>query len=121
MNQKQWIKILRRDGWEQERGGKHVVKMTRLARTDHVADAQGQRLRKRLGWAIRREAGDDPGTRMKTMDLIAEIDEEDGMYWAQVEQLPGCFASGESIPFSSRHSRRPSRCTSRQPESRRRS
>lgn len=32
------------------------------------------------------------------MDLIAEIHEEDGMYWAQVEELPGCFASGESIP-----------------------
>ncbi len=24
--------------------------------------------------------------------------DDDGMYWAEVEQLPGCFASGESVP-----------------------
>lgn len=32
------------------------------------------------------------------MDLIARIQHEDGMYWAEVEQLPGCFASADSIP-----------------------
>lgn len=32
------------------------------------------------------------------MDLTAHIKQEDGMFWAEVEELPGCFASGESIP-----------------------
>ncbi len=28
------------------------------------------------------------------MELNANIRHEDGMYWAEVEELPGCFASG---------------------------
>lgn len=32
------------------------------------------------------------------MDLNARIQLEDGMYWAEVEELPGCFASAASIP-----------------------
>lgn len=32
------------------------------------------------------------------MDVNAQIHHEDGMYWAEVEQLPGCFASAESVP-----------------------
>lgn len=31
-------------------------------------------------------------------DLNADIHHEDGTYWAEVAKLPGCFASGESIP-----------------------
>jgi predicted RNase H-like HicB family nuclease len=31
------------------------------------------------------------------MELTANIRHEEGMYWAEVEQLPGCFASGESV------------------------
>lgn len=31
------------------------------------------------------------------MELHARIREEDGMFWAEIEDLPGCFASGESI------------------------
>lgn len=30
------------------------------------------------------------------MELTAKIHREDGMYWAEVEELPGCFASGAS-------------------------
>lgn len=32
------------------------------------------------------------------MDLTAKIQEEGGMYWADVQGPPGCFASGGSIP-----------------------
>lgn len=32
------------------------------------------------------------------MELAVDIHYEDGTYWAQVRELPGCFASGESIP-----------------------
>jgi predicted RNA binding protein YcfA (HicA-like mRNA interferase family) len=28
-NQREWIKALETEGWNQERGGKHVVKMTK--------------------------------------------------------------------------------------------
>jgi predicted RNase H-like HicB family nuclease len=31
-------------------------------------------------------------------ELSAQIHEEDGSYWAEVSELPGCFASGDSIP-----------------------
>lgn len=29
------------------------------------------------------------------MELTVNVHEEDGMFWAQVEELPGCFASGK--------------------------
>ena len=32
------------------------------------------------------------------MELHARIHEEDGSYWAEVAELPGCFASGDSPP-----------------------
>ena len=32
MTQTQWIKLLRTDGWRQEAGGKHQVKMTKSGR-----------------------------------------------------------------------------------------
>lgn len=31
------------------------------------------------------------------MELHAQIRQEDGSYWAQVAELPGCFASGRSL------------------------
>jgi predicted RNase H-like HicB family nuclease len=31
------------------------------------------------------------------MELTARIHLEDGSYWADVPQLPGCFASGDSL------------------------
>lgn len=31
------------------------------------------------------------------VELQADIREEDGTFWAEVRELPGCFASGESI------------------------
>lgn len=35
--------------------------------------------------------------RMETGDLNVRIHEEDGGYWAEIDELPGCFASGQTI------------------------
>lgn len=35
---------------------------------------------------------------MEQWTLNANIRHEDGMLWTEVEELPGCFASGETIP-----------------------
>jgi predicted RNase H-like HicB family nuclease len=35
--------------------------------------------------------------RFRTMDLTARIRLEDGSYWADVAELPGCFASGDTL------------------------
>lgn len=31
------------------------------------------------------------------MDLTALIHNEDGPYWAEVKELPGCFAAGDTL------------------------
>lgn len=31
------------------------------------------------------------------MELTADIHLEDGSYWAEVSELPGCFASGDTL------------------------
>jgi predicted RNase H-like HicB family nuclease len=31
------------------------------------------------------------------MELTVRVHEEDGSYWAEVVELPGCFASGETL------------------------
>jgi predicted RNase H-like HicB family nuclease len=31
------------------------------------------------------------------MELHAPLHEEDGSYWAEVRELPGCFASGHTL------------------------
>lgn len=31
------------------------------------------------------------------MEFHAVVREEDGMYWAEVKELPGCFASGKTL------------------------
>ena len=33
----------------------------------------------------------------KNVELTANIHREDGSYWADVPELPGCFASGDSL------------------------
>jgi predicted RNase H-like HicB family nuclease len=32
-----------------------------------------------------------------TMDLSARVHAENGTYWAEVAELPGCFASGRTL------------------------
>jgi predicted RNase H-like HicB family nuclease len=34
---------------------------------------------------------------LREMDLTALIHDEDGGYWAEVKELPGCFASGGTL------------------------
>lgn len=34
---------------------------------------------------------------MATIMFNINVDYEDGMLWGQVEQMPGCFASGENV------------------------
>ena len=34
---------------------------------------------------------------MRQVDYIARVHHEDGSLWAEVLDLPGCFASGESL------------------------
>jgi predicted RNase H-like HicB family nuclease len=31
-------------------------------------------------------------------DLTVRIHHEEDMYWAEIEELPGCFASGATMP-----------------------
>lgn len=33
----------------------------------------------------------------KSVELTANIHHEDGSYWADVSELPGCFASGDNL------------------------
>lgn len=57
MNQKQWIKTLRQEGWTQERDGKHVVKMTKPGqRPITLPMHKGRDYIKGLDAAIRRQA-----------------------------------------------------------------
>jgi predicted RNase H-like HicB family nuclease len=39
------------------------------------------------------------------MELTAAIHHDDGSYWAEVPELPGCFAAGDSLDelFESLH------------------
>jgi predicted RNase H-like HicB family nuclease len=32
-----------------------------------------------------------------SMELTVRVHEEDGSYWAEVVELPGCFASGDTL------------------------
>ena len=56
--QKEWTKLLRECGWEKERGGKHVVKMTKAGcRPITLPMNKGKPYPKGLNAAIKREAG----------------------------------------------------------------
>ncbi len=58
MNQKEWRKRLEEDGWTQEIGGKHVVKMTKPGcRPITLPRHKGQTYGKGLDAAIRKQAG----------------------------------------------------------------
>jgi predicted RNase H-like HicB family nuclease len=34
---------------------------------------------------------------MQQLALHVDVHREDGSYWAQVRELPGCFASGDTV------------------------
>jgi predicted RNA binding protein YcfA (HicA-like mRNA interferase family) len=57
-NQREWIKALEDAGWTQERGGKHVVKMTKPGeRPITLPHHRRQTYSKGLDAAIRKQAG----------------------------------------------------------------
>jgi predicted RNA binding protein YcfA (HicA-like mRNA interferase family) len=57
-NQREWVKALETEGWTQERGGKHVVKMTKPGeRPITLPSHRGQTYSKGLDSAIRKQAG----------------------------------------------------------------
>lgn len=39
---------------------------------------------------------DRQGIDMKPRELHVDVHHEDGSYWAEVRELPGCFASGDT-------------------------
>ena len=58
MTQKEWVKELRHHGWTVERGGKHVIKMTKPGhRPITLPHHRGSTYGKGLDGAIRRQAG----------------------------------------------------------------
>lgn len=40
---------------------------------------------------------DSEGSGMEQLALHVDVHREDGSYWAEVRELPGCFASGDSV------------------------
>lgn len=40
---------------------------------------------------------DGEGSAMERQELHADVHREDGSYWAEIRELPGCFASGASV------------------------
>jgi predicted RNase H-like HicB family nuclease len=95
LNQKTARKALEEHGWRATIGGKHVIKMEKEGqRPITLPPPRRQGLRQ---GALRRDpqAG---GTRLsQRMEFHALIHEEDGSYWAEVKELPGCFASGHDL------------------------
>jgi predicted RNA binding protein YcfA (HicA-like mRNA interferase family) len=61
MNQKDWIKLLKAEGWLQETGGKHQVKMVKAGHRPITLPANKRRdYPAGLTRAIFRQAGIDP-------------------------------------------------------------
>lgn len=57
-SQREWIKVLEHEGWTQERGGKHQVKMVKPGwRPITLPQHKGRTYSKGLDAAIRRQAG----------------------------------------------------------------
>jgi predicted RNA binding protein YcfA (HicA-like mRNA interferase family) len=57
-NQREWIKVLKDEGWVQGQGGKHQVKMVKAdKRPITLPQHKGRTYSKGLDAAIRRQAG----------------------------------------------------------------
>jgi predicted RNase H-like HicB family nuclease/predicted RNA binding protein YcfA (HicA-like mRNA interferase family) len=96
LNQKKAIKLLEENGWTQARGGKHQVKMTKCGcRPITLPQHKRRDYQPGLTSAILKQRGYNEGT--SPMELTARIHVEEGSYWADVPELPGCFASGDTL------------------------
>lgn len=64
--------------------------------SDHASPAQGSRLPTRPR-PRDSQTGEAKMKGTSPMELITRIHIEDGSYWADVPELPGCFASGHTL------------------------
>jgi predicted RNase H-like HicB family nuclease len=93
LNQRAAQKLLERSGWVRAVGGKHSVKMEKQGRRPITPPRQPRAAVQR-----RADAGDPSLGRIGLMARVsfhAVVHREaDGSFWAEVKELPGCFASG---------------------------
>ena len=88
VNQKAAQKLLEAHGWTRTIGGKHVVKMEKpgacaITRPHHRGGDYSPGL-----WVM--------VTMRPLTDFHATVYSERGSYWAEVAELPGCLASGDT-------------------------
>jgi predicted RNase H-like HicB family nuclease/predicted RNA binding protein YcfA (HicA-like mRNA interferase family) len=96
LNQRKAIKLLREDGWTQVRGGKHQVKMTKPGRRPITLPRHKAATTNRV-WRVRFSSRRAYNEEDSPMELTTRIHIEEGSYWADVPELPGCFASGDTL------------------------
>lgn len=102
LNQKSAAKLLQENGWTESVGGKHNVKMVKpghrpITLPKHKAQDYSFRVDEgdtETGW-------DQPEGSMSksSVEYIVRVHQEEdaGPMWAEVLDLPGCFASGDSL------------------------
>ena len=73
--QSQWIKVLREDGWRQEAGGRHQVKMTKQGmRPITLPDNHRRAYAKGFEAQLRREARLDGGAQTRALSARRQRD-----------------------------------------------
>lgn len=95
LDQRAAQKLLEQHGWSRTIGGKHGVKMEKPGHrpiTLHSAAVS------RPAVQPRSDEGAPPSGRIGLMARVSfhavVHEEKDGSLWAEVKELPGCFASG---------------------------
>lgn len=100
LNQKSAKRLLQQNGWTDTRGGKHAVKMEkRGCRPITLPRHKGRDYSKRpdrgdteASWSrVRRRMAEITG------DYTVRVRRQDDHYWAEVTELPGCFATGDTL------------------------
>ena len=94
LNQRRGIRLLEQNGWTLTRGGKHAVKMEKPG---HRPVTLRHHWRPRLRARADGRDSEASGSTLSPVELTARIQHEAGAYWAEVVELPGCFASGRSL------------------------
>lgn len=96
LSQKRARRLLEKNGWVKTVGGKHNIKMEKPGeRPITLPMHHGEDYSRSLTAAILEQAGVELMAQLKFNVLVTE--EDDGTFWAAVEQLPGCFASGRDF------------------------
>ena len=96
-------------GWTETLGGKHVIKMEKPGRRPitHmtrvavvIPPACGPRFSERQAWPVMDEVIlDDTPEDVSTLGsrYHVTVHQERADFWAEVDELPGCFASGRDL------------------------